>query len=113
MEVMHMRIGKGEKTARIIVSTGDAPFLSTNIEYRLEEAAFIRLSIFNILGQHIRLLDNGLRAAGIHRAIWDGRDETGRPVASGVYLYLLRAGLRRKAHKMSMVTTGAFRNFSQ
>ncbi|OPX35298.1 hypothetical protein B1H10_01595, partial [candidate division KSB1 bacterium 4484_188] len=48
--------------------------------------------VFNILGQKIKTLGDGRIPAGEHRVTWEGRDNTGREVASGVYIYRLSAG---------------------
>ena len=54
-------------------------------------AAIIRLAIYNIAGQRVRVLFDGRQAvqSGRHEAVWDGRDESGRKAASGIYLYRL------------------------
>ena len=52
----------------------------------------MRLSLFNSLGQKVRVLVDEHRAAGRFEEIWDGTDANGQPVASGVYIYLLEAG---------------------
>ena len=52
----------------------------------------VQLRVFNLLGQPVRTLMDGPLAPGSHRAAWDGRDDRGRPVSAGVYLYRLRAG---------------------
>lgn len=62
----------------------------TVIEYILPRADFVAVSIFNVSGQEIRSLVNELRPAGTHRLLWDGKDSSGRKVASGVYFYQLR-----------------------
>ena len=58
----------------------------TRIPYALPRFASVQVEIYNALGQLVRRLDEGMRAVGEHEAIWDGRDETARNVASGVYL---------------------------
>ncbi|MHB9028363.1 MAG: FlgD immunoglobulin-like domain containing protein [Candidatus Latescibacterota bacterium] len=93
MNALYMHIDKGQKAAKLIVSMGNIPTPQTSIQYRLAEESLIRLSVFNILGQQVRVLDKGLRPAGTHRVAWDGRDESGQTVASGIYLYILKAGL--------------------
>ena len=66
------------------------PFNSeTTIEFSLAEGGDTRLIIYNALGQQVLVLEDGYRSAGPHRIVWDGRDESGSTVASGVYLYLL------------------------
>jgi flagellar hook assembly protein FlgD len=52
----------------------------------------VKLAIYNLLGEKIRTLVNAQQPAGIQQATWDGRDEHGRRVSSGVYLYRLEAG---------------------
>ena len=61
----------------------------TLITFILPKPAFVNLEIYNILGQRVRNLTDGFRQAGTHSVTWDGRDENGRKVASGVYLYRL------------------------
>ncbi len=69
----------------------------TWIPYRLAEDAFVTLTIYDIAGQVIRTLDAGHRIASAYenrsKAIyWDGRNDVGERVASGVYFYNLAAG---------------------
>lgn len=64
----------------------------TRIEFELQQPAHVQLSIFNTRGQLIRRLVDGNLTSGRHRRVWDGRDERGRVVSSGVYLYRLKAG---------------------
>ena len=66
------------------------PFNSqTVVSYFLLEPGPVRLEVFALSGQRIAVLDHGLQLAGYHRLHWDGRDATGRAVASGTYLYRL------------------------
>ena len=65
---------------------------STLIAYRLPGAVHVELSVYNLMGQRIRRLVHGIREAGRHEVVWDGRDDRGREVGSGVYCYRLRAG---------------------
>lgn len=68
---------------------------STVIEYAIaEQAGPVRatLEIYNLLGQRVRTLVDGEQAAGTYSARWDGTDDGGTTVASGVYLYRLTAG---------------------
>jgi len=52
----------------------------------------VSLTIYNTLGQEVRKLELGVLPAGRHQAEWDGRDEKGQVLSSGVYLYRLQAG---------------------
>lgn len=76
---------------------------STQIAYRLPEDSNVRLVVFNILGQQVRTLVNGRVSAGAFSIAWDGRDEAGRQVASGVYLYRLDAGKFKAIKRMTLL----------
>ncbi|MDE3258586.1 MAG: T9SS type A sorting domain-containing protein [Gemmatimonadota bacterium] len=65
---------------------------STAISYQLPEAGMVRLAIYNLIGQEVRVLVNERRNAGSFTATWDGTDALGRRVASGIYLYRIQAG---------------------
>ena len=56
--------------------------------------------MFNALGQEIAVLHDGPQEAGIHTVSWDGRDEDGLRVSSGVYFYRLRSGDYVRTMKM-------------
>ncbi|MGI0016237.1 MAG: FlgD immunoglobulin-like domain containing protein, partial [Nitrososphaera sp.] len=60
---------------------------STEIKYDLPEDGHVTLSIFNMVGQKVRTLVDEPKTVGYHNALWDGRDEAGKEVSSGVYLY--------------------------
>jgi hypothetical protein len=63
----------------------------TKISYSLSAPSVVTLTVFNILGQEVATLVNGNSAAGIFQAVWNGKDNLGRAVASGVYMYKLHA----------------------
>ena len=64
---------------------------TTTISYSLPEAARVNLSIYNVLGQRVAELTNETQRAGFYNVTWDGRNETGSQVATGVYFYRLEA----------------------
>lgn len=66
---------------------------ATQIHYQLPKTAKARLAIFNSLGQKVRTLVNGDKpqAAGFYTVEWDGRNDTGERVSSGIYFYRLEA----------------------
>lgn len=73
---------------------------STMIEYNLKQSADVRLSIYNIQGELIRILTKQHLETGKHRSIWDGRDTLGAPVTSGVYYS--RIEFKRNGHTTTM-----------
>ena len=80
----------------------------TWIPYALAEDAFVTVRIYNIKGELIRTLEVGKQQSGIYvspeRAVyWDGTDEAGEPVASGVYFYQLSAGGFRQTRRMLLL----------
>ncbi len=77
----------------------------TWIPYRLAEDAFVKLTIYDSMGRVVRILDVGHQIAAVYenrsKAIyWDGRNEFGETVASGVYFYHLSAGDYSATRKM-------------
>ena len=68
---------------------------TTSIQYSVvsdQSRPHLTLKIFNLLGQEVRTLVDGAKEPGYHTVTWDGRDDSGQEVASGVYFYRLTAG---------------------
>jgi hypothetical protein len=61
------------------------------------------LSIYNILGQKVRILVDEEKLPGEYKVIWDGKDETGEDVASGMYFYKLKSGDFSQSKKMLLL----------
>ncbi|MFW0838059.1 MAG: T9SS type A sorting domain-containing protein [Candidatus Komeilibacteria bacterium] len=76
---------------------------STVISYELPEPALVSLTIFNQLGQPIRILVNDEKAAGYQAVVWDGLNNAGQQVGTGIYFYQLRAGNFNKTYKMILL----------
>ncbi len=77
------------------------PFNSnTVISYTLKRRSVIRLEVFNIGGQLVKILSDEEQAAGTHQISWDGRDSSGQSVSSGIYIYRLKAGDIAEIRKM-------------
>ena len=77
---------------------------ATSWTYALPNDVHVRMVIYNIYGQQIRVLVDGQRPAGIHRVSWNGTDELGRQVASGVYVYVLQTpGNHRLVRRVTIV----------
>lgn len=74
---------------------------STTIRYALPEGSEVRLTIYNIVGQQVQVLVDDIQEAGVHTAVWDGRDAAGRTMAAGVYLYRLEVGQQVVVRKMT------------
>ncbi|RMF65047.1 MAG: T9SS C-terminal target domain-containing protein, partial [Calditrichaeota bacterium] len=77
---------------------------TTTIRYALPRSADVRLTIYNLLGQQIRtLVDGRNQAAGFHSVQWDGKDDRGGLMPSGIYVYRIQAGDFKKSRKMLLV----------
>ncbi len=77
---------------------------STTIYFQVPESAEGSLVIYNLAGQVVKTLIRGRTLkAGIHQVFWEGRDEQGRPVGAGVYLYRLTAGDKSLTQKMTLL----------
>ena len=77
----------------------------TWIPYHLARDSVFRISIYDVKGVLVRQLDLGLQPGGYytdkhHAAYWDGRNDSGELLASGVYVYKLRAGSYRGARRI-------------
>ncbi len=75
---------------------------STTIEFSLPEVGFAELVIYNMAGQKVRGLVSEFMTQGIHSVVWDGCDENGSQVSSGVYISLLRMDNRIAKSKMML-----------
>lgn len=65
---------------------------STVIEFGLAQEGETEVSIFNILGQRVKVLTHSYLPSGRHKIVWDGDDQFGNPVASGIYFCRLKSG---------------------
>lgn len=76
---------------------------STTIEYRLPEAAYVQIEVYDMSGRMVRSLVSGNVQAGLHSVAWDGSNDRGDRVASGVYAYRLTAGNYHAVRKMVLL----------
>jgi hypothetical protein len=76
---------------------------STVIRYAIPQAGQVRLEIYNAAGQRVRMLVDAAQAPGRYEATWDGRNEAGYTVASGIYVYRLAAQGFSQTRKMVLV----------
>lgn len=75
----------------------------TRIVFTLQKSQPVTLTVYNILGQPVRKLLDGKRPAGKNEASWDGRDERGLSVPSGIYLYKLSTPDEKDVRKMVLL----------
>lgn len=75
----------------------------TRIDYQIPTTSFVELKIYNTLGQKVRTLVRKSQAPGRYTVHWDGRNQQGSQVTSGIYFYVLRAGTHLAQKKMILI----------
>ena len=71
----------------------------TVIRYQLSEGGYVRLAVYDVVGHRVRVLEEGEFPAGYYRVVWDGKNEGGKEVGSGIYLFILETGGYRRVVK--------------
>jgi hypothetical protein len=86
--------------AGLELSAWPNPFSSgVRASYALGSSMHVRLVVYDVEGRPVRVLTDGVQAAGEHKAVWEGIDSLGRPVGSGIYFLRLEAGSRAVTRK--------------
>ncbi len=75
----------------------------TTISYSVASPSQVTIEVFNILGRKVRTLVDEMKQAGSYRIEWNGHDEAGKPVSTGVYLYRFSAGDVMQTKKMLLL----------
>lgn len=76
---------------------------TTTIRFSLSRLSAVRLDVFNLLGQQVAVLADGAMPSGDHFVEWDGRDQSGNEVATGLYFYRLQTSEGQTTRKMVLV----------
>jgi hypothetical protein len=72
----------------------------TTLSFSLPAAAEVELAIYDVSGRRVALVERGRRGAGVFDRPWDGTDDGGKPLSSGVYFLRLRAGTEEAVRKI-------------
>jgi len=75
----------------------------TVIRFVLTRAEVVAVDVYNIRGQKVRSLASGVYEAGVHNVVWNGCDDVGKSVGSGIYFYRMVAGEYRGVRKMVLM----------
>ena len=73
---------------------------STEIRFDLPEEGQVELSVFNMQGQKVRTLESGNKAPGYHSIIWNGTNDNGSKVSTGMYFYSIQTNKFQAVRKM-------------
>jgi hypothetical protein len=76
---------------------------ATTIRYNLPKTSHVTLKIYDLLGQEIRTLINSKQLSGEHSVTWNGVDNLGREVSSGIYIHQIQAGKHVESRKMVLL----------
>ncbi|HEX2984586.1 MAG TPA: FlgD immunoglobulin-like domain containing protein, partial [Ignavibacteriales bacterium] len=76
---------------------------TTNIKFSVAAAGKVSLVIYDVLGKRVKTLVDDLRGAGEHTIVWNGKDNTGASVASGIYFYQIKTQNYVKTMKMMLL----------
>jgi len=75
----------------------------TTINFSVKNTGLVKLAIYDILGREIRTLVNETLSEGRYSTVWDGRDQAGAVVSSGIYIYRVDAGTYTASRKLSFI----------
>ena len=76
---------------------------TTVISYQLSNTTWVDLSIYNLMGQKIKTLTEGIRKPGLYHENWSRRDAHGKRVSSGIYFYRLQTRKSSQTKKMVLL----------
>jgi hypothetical protein len=86
------------------VSASPNPFNpNTTVYFSLPVAGHAELVVYDLAGRKVKTLASGFMQEGEHQSPWNGRDDSGRQVASGTYIYMLRAGTHVETNRMVLL----------
>lgn len=77
--------------------------ISTRIPFSIKQKSYISLDVYNLKGQHIVNIFNGIMDAGTHTIGWDGLDAFGMPLESGIYLYRIKSKGKEDTKKIVII----------
>ncbi|MFC1552019.1 FlgD immunoglobulin-like domain containing protein [Candidatus Latescibacterota bacterium] len=73
------------------------------LRFSMHMETHIEFVVYDVLGRKVKVLEDGMREAGAHEVVWDGKDEKGAGVGSGMYFYQVKMGEDVKKGKMVLV----------
>jgi hypothetical protein len=96
-------VASGPRANRLEANVPNPFNPATTIRYQIAEAGRVTLRVYDVSGRLVRTLADRSQVAGPHEARWNGTDDAGRPVASGVYFYRLQSGDFSQTRRMVLL----------
>ncbi len=75
----------------------------TNIAFSVKEKANVQIEVYNVKGQKVKTLVNNVMDQGNHSITWNGKDDSSKDVASGIYFYRMKSGKYTATGKMILM----------
>jgi flagellar hook assembly protein FlgD len=75
----------------------------TQVEFQIPYDVQVKVSVTDITGREIRVLEDSRYNSGTHRVMWNGRDQSGKNVSAGIYLCRVQAGTQIRTGKMLLL----------
>jgi hypothetical protein len=75
----------------------------TTIRFDIPQESHVRMDVYNVLGQRVRTLMNGTMQPGFHAVSWDGTNDMGKPLASGMYIYRIQSSKFTSVKKLVLM----------
>ena len=96
--------GAGRPGSYVLGDAYPNPFNpESTIRFSLPREEHVTLQVFSLAGQLVKTLHEGYVESGVYESVWDGMNEAGESVASGVYLYNLQAGSFQQTKKLTLL----------
>ncbi len=93
-----------EKNSSILLKNMPNPMIGkTNIDYQVGINGRVKLAIYSLSGRVVKTLVDGTKKAGIYKAVWNGRDDTGNRVVAGIYICKLVNGGKMISKKITVI----------
>lgn len=103
-EVIRSALSVGRPQTFALYASYPNPFNPhTTVRFQLPAGGDARLLVYNLAGQRVRTLARGWLSAGLHQYVWNGKDDSGKEVSSGVYLCRLESAHGMRTQKMALV----------
>jgi flagellar hook assembly protein FlgD len=104
VNVGHLDAGAPVVAATALLGNYPNPFNpTTEISFSLKQAADVQIDVFNIKGEKVKTLVNEHMTAAAHTVTWNGNDDEGNAVTSGVYFYKMQSGKYTSTKKMILM----------
>jgi flagellar hook assembly protein FlgD len=76
---------------------------TTNIEFSIAKSDYTTLKVYSVTGELVKTLVNSEISAGTHKVVFNGKDNSGNELTSGMYIYELKSGTNISANKMFLI----------